>query len=313
MRSPDKDAAMTVASAEAAVIAEPGPVEIVPLRHWGRWVAAAVLLALVAAIIFGLSRAQINYRNVPTFFSESVMLTGLVHTLLLAIACQALGIVLGTVLATMRVSANPVASWTAWVYIWIFRGVPVLLQLLLWYNLALVVKTITVPGLFSVPTNQIMSPFVAALLGLGLNESAYMAEIVRAGFNSVDKGQIEAAYAIGMTPRKTLRRVILPQAMRVIIPPTGNDFINMLKETSLASVIAYLELVQAATNIYSRNLEVIEALLAAAAWYMILVTLASIGQHYIERAFSPDRRTSAGPGVLSRIQTSLRPSLNRSV
>ena len=219
------------------------------------------------------------------------MLTGLVHTLLLAIACEALGIVLGTILATMRVSANPVASWTAWAYIWIFRGVPVLLQLLLWYNLALVVKTIAIPGLFSVPTNQIMTPFVAALLGLGLNESAYMAEIVRAGFNSVDKGQIEAAYAIGLTPGKTLRRVTLPQAMRVIIPPTGNDFINMLKETSLASVIAYLELVQAATNIYSRNLEVIEALLAAAIWYMILVTLASIGQHDIERAFSPHCRT----------------------
>lgn len=313
MPLPDKEAAMTVASADATVIAEPGPVEVVPLRHWGRWAAAVLVLALVAAIIFGLSQAQIKYGDVPTFFSESVMLTGLVHTLLLAIACQALGIVLGTVLATMRVSANPVASWTAWAYIWIFRGVPVLLQLLLWYNLALVVKTIAIPGLFSVPTNQIMSPFVAALLGLGLNESAYMAEIVRAGFNSVDKGQIEAAYAIGMTPRKTLRRVTLPQAMRVIIPPTGNDFINMLKETSLASVIAYLELVQAATNIYSRNLEVIEALLAAAVWYMILVTLASIGQHYIERAFSPDRRTPTGPGVLARIQTSLRPSLNRSV
>jgi polar amino acid transport system permease protein len=312
MSSRDDDAALTAASADAAVSAEPDPVEVVPLRHWGRWVAAAILVVLVAGIVFGLSRAQINYGNVPGFFSESVMLTGLVHTLELAIACQALGIVLGTILATMRVSANPVASWTAWAYIWIFRGVPVLLQLLLWYNLALVVKTIAIPGLFSFPTNEVMSPFVAALLGLGLNESAYMAEIVRAGFNSVDKGQIEAAYAIGMTPRKTLRRVILPQAMRVIIPPTGNDFINMLKETSLASVIAYLELVQAATNIYSRNLQVIEALLAAAAWYMILVTLASIGQHYIEQAFSPDRRTT-GPGVLSRIQTSLRPSLNRSV
>jgi polar amino acid transport system permease protein len=312
MSSHDEDAAVTAASAEAAVAAEPDPVEVVPLRHWGRWVAAAILLLLVAVIIFGLSQAQINYGHVPGFFSQSVMLTGLLHTLELAIACQALGIILGTILATMRVSANPVASYTAWVYIWIFRGVPVLLQLLLWYNLALVVKTIGVPGLFSVPTNEVMTPFVAALLGLGLNESAYMAEIVRAGFNSVDKGQIEAAYAIGMTPRKTLRRVTLPQAMRVIIPPTGNDFINMLKETSLASVIAYLELVQAATNIYSRNLEVIEALLAAAAWYMILVTLASIGQHYIEQAFSPDRR-STGPGLLSRIQTSLRPSLNRSV
>ena len=262
---------------------------IVPLRHWGRWVSAVVVLAFVAAVLFGLSHADIKFRDVPTFFAYPVMIEGMWHTLVLAVACEGLGIVLGIVVAIFRSSKNPVASSTAWFYIWIFRGLPALLQLLIWYNLALAFKTVSIPGLFSVSTNSVMSPFVAALLGLGLNESAYMAEIVRAGFNSVDHGQVEAAYSIGMTPMKTMRRVILPQAMRVIIPPTGNDFINMIKGTSLASVISYLELLQASSNIYSHNLEVMEALLAAAIWYMILVTLATIGQHYVERAFGADR------------------------
>jgi polar amino acid transport system permease protein len=257
---------------------------VVPVRHWERWVTGIVLVGLVVALLLRLARADIHYADVPRFFLYPVMIEGMWHTLVLAVACQSLGIVLGVLVAILRSSRNPVASWTAWVYIWIFRGVPALLQLLIWYNLALAFKTIGIPGLFSVSTNTVMSPFVAALLGLGLNESAYYAEIVRAGFNSIDRGQVEAAYAIGMTPGMTLRRVILPQALKVIIPPTGNDFINMLKETSLASVISYLELLQAAANIYSQNLEVMEALLAAAAWYMILITLASIGQHYLEEA-----------------------------
>jgi polar amino acid transport system permease protein len=267
---------------------------VVPLRHWERWVSGVVIVGIAVLLVIRLGHADIRFGDVPRFFLYPVMIEGMWHTLILAVACQALGIVLGVVIAILRSSKNPVASYAAWVYIWIFRGVPALLQLLIWYNLALAFKTIAIPGLFSVSTNTVMSPFVAALLGLGLNESAYYAEIVRAGFNSVDRGQVEAAYSLGMTPGQTLRRVILPQAMRVIIPPTGNDFINMLKETSLASVISYLELIQAASNIYSQNLEVMEALLAAAAWYMILITLASIGQHYVERAFRGDRERRQG-------------------
>lgn len=275
------------------------PLPIVPLRHWGRWLAAGVIIAIVVGILYVLAHADIAYRDVPKFFSYPVMFEGLWHTIVLAIAAQGAGIAIGLMVAIMRTSSNPVASLSAGLYIWIFRGVPVLLQLLIWYNLALAFKMIAIPGLFSVSTNTIMSPFVAGLLGLGLNESAYMAEIIRAGFNSIDKGQIEAAHAIGMTPGKTLRRVILPQAMKVIIPPTGNDFINMLKETSLVSVISYLELIQAANNISSHNLEIMETLLAAAIWYMILVTLASIGQHYIERAVSGTRKTAAPRGPLT--------------
>jgi polar amino acid transport system permease protein len=265
------------------------PLPVVPLRHWGRWIAGAAVLATAAAVIFVLARADINYRQVPLYLSYQIMLEGLWHTVVLAIAAQSAAVVVGLLVAVMRVSHNPVASFTARAYIWIFRGIPVLLQILIWYNLALAFQRIEIPFLFSVPTNSVISPFVAALLGLGMNESAYMAEIVRAGFNSIDHGQIEAAHSIGMTPGKTLRRVILPQAMRVIIPPTGNDFINMMKGTSIASVISYVELIQAANNISSHNLQVMETLLAAAIWYMVLVTVASFGQQHIERAFAAGR------------------------
>jgi polar amino acid transport system permease protein len=281
------------------------PLPIVKLRHWGRWLSGVVIVAAVAVILVVLGHADIAYRNVPAFLLYPIMLEGLWHTVVLAIAAQSAAVVVGLIVAVMRVSPNPVASYSARAYIWIFRGTPVLLQILLWYNLALAFQQISIPYLFSVPTNSVISPFVAALLGLGMNESAYMAEIVRAGFSSVDAGQIEAAHSIGMTPAKTLRRVILPQAMRVIIPPTGNDFVNMLKGTSIASVISYVELIQASNNISSHNLQVIETLLAAAIWYMVLVSIASIGQQHVERAFAGDRRV--GRGALGRaVMKSLR-------
>jgi polar amino acid transport system permease protein len=194
------------------------------------------------------------------------------------------------VVALLRISRNPVASAFAGAYTWLFRGLPVLLQILLWYNLALIFPTLTL-GFAEVETNAVMTTFVAAFLGLALNESAYMAEIVRAGLKSVDKGQIEAAQSIGQTPAQRLRRVVLPQAMRVIIPPTGNDFINMLKGTAMASVIGYVELIRAASNISSFNLQVMETLIAAAVWYMVVVSVASVGQHYLERGFDRSLRS----------------------
>ncbi|HEY1761984.1 MAG TPA: amino acid ABC transporter permease [Acidimicrobiales bacterium] len=289
-----------------------GEIAIVPLRKWGRWLSAAVILILFGLLIFALSHAQIKWSDIPKFFTYDTMIKGLWGTALLAICCQTLGIVLGVIVAILRASRNPVMSWCAWLYIYIFRGIPTLLQLFIWFNLGLAFKTIGFPGIFSEPTISFMTPFVAALLGLGLNESAYYAEIVRAGFNSIDHGQVEAAKSIGMTPTKTMRRVILPQAMRVIIPPTGNDFINMIKATSLASVISYHELLLSAGNIYASNFEIMEALMAAALWYMVLVSIASLGQYYIEKRFGSDRsnpssmtlggsmRSRMGPGSFFR-------------
>jgi len=265
--------------------------QVVPIRHWGRWVVGALILVLLAALGFALADARILYEDVPGFFTHEIMISGLVDTVVLAVCAQTGAIALGVLLALLRRSPNPVARWFAWGYIWLFRGLPVLLQILLWFNLALVFKFISIPVPFTdafllhEPTNILITAFVAALLGLGLNESAYMAEIVRAGLSSVDPGQIEAAKAIGMTPGKTFRRVVLPQAMRVIIPPTGNNFINMLKGTSMASVIGFLELIHAANRISSGNLEIMETLIAAALWYLIVVSVANVGQYYLERAY----------------------------
>jgi polar amino acid transport system permease protein len=282
-------------------------IPIVPLRNWGRWVSAVVIAAIAIALLVGLSHAQIVWGDIPKFFTYRSMIDGMYNTVLLACACQALGIVLGVGIAIMRRSKNPVMSSMAWLYIYVFRGIPVLLTLFIWFNLALAFKTVGIPGIFSVSTNTVITPFVAALLGIGLNESAYYAEIVRAGFNSVDHGQVEAAHSIGMTPSKTMRRVILPQAMRVIIPPTGNDFINMLKTTSLASVISYKEVLLAAGNIYSVNLRIMEALMSAALWYMVLVSIASVGQYFIEKRFGSDRSNPSSMALKKSWSQSMRP------
>jgi polar amino acid transport system permease protein len=266
---------------------------VVKLRHPGRYVTGAVMLALLAALGLSFRGARIDWAAVPRIFSSDVMLEGAWFTVKLTVCAQGGAILLGVVIAVMRISHNPVLKTAAWAFIWFFRGVPAFLQILIWYNLALIFQSIVIPvpftGLYLLnqPTTTLMTAFVAALLGLGLNEAAYMAEIVRAGISSVDSGQMEAAGAIGLTPGQTLRRIVLPQALRVIIPPTGNDFINMLKATAIASVIGYSELVQGATSISSRNLQILEAYFAAAAWYMIVVTIASVAQYFVERLAAP--------------------------
>jgi len=282
----------------------------VRLKHWGRWVVAIVIVAILALLAVAASHGKISYRDIPYYLISPIILQGLMNTVILAVASQAVAIIVGVVIALMRISTNPVAQWFANIYTWLFRGLPVLLQILLWYNLALVFPRIVIGIPFThitvvdVSANAIMTTFVAAFLGLMLNESAYMAEIVRAGLNSVDRGQIEAAQSIGETPAQRMWRIVLPQAMRIIIPPTGNDFINMLKGTAMASVIGFVELVRAANNIASFNLQVMETLIAAAIWYMVIVSAASIGQSYLERAFArSDRRTSTRRRIARNLST----------
>ena len=227
-----------------------GAVRVVPVRHWGRWVAAVIVAALTVALVLGLAHAKIAYSTIPDYLHNHLILVGLRNTIIISVLAQAIGIALGVIFAVMRLSKNPVVSSVSWFYIWFFRGTPVLVQLVIWFNLALAFSTISIPIPFTghfilhESMNAFMTPFMAALLGLGLNEGAYMAEIVRAGIISVDEGQSEAAAALGMTRTLTMRRVVLPQAMRVIIPPTGNEFINMLKTSSLAAIITYGELFQ---------------------------------------------------------------------
>jgi polar amino acid transport system permease protein len=203
---------------------------------------------------------------------------------------MAIGIVLGVVLALMRLSPNPVLASAAWSFIWLFRGTPVLVQLLFWNFIAALYPEITLgipfgPDLVHADANVLITPFVAAILGLGLNEAAYMAEIVRAGIISVDEGQSDAARALGMRRLQIMRRIVLPQAMRVIVPPTGNEAISMLKTTSLVSVLAYTELLYSVQLIYAANYQQIPLLVVASIWYLVATTVLSIGQHFLERRF----------------------------
>src|SRR5439155_15199184 len=225
-------------------------------------------------------------------------LEGAVVTLELTALAMAMGVVLGVVLAVMRLSPNPLVSGPSWLYIWFFRATPVLVQLLFWYNIAAIYPRISlgIPfvGVEFVhgSANTVITTFVAALLGLGLNEGAYMAEIVRAGIISVGEGQTDAAQSLGMSRLQIMRRIVLPQAMRVIIPPTGNETISMLKTSSLVSVIAYRELLYSVQLIYAVNFLQIPLLIVASLWYLIVTTVLSIGQYFLEQYFG--RGTARG-------------------
>jgi polar amino acid transport system permease protein len=268
------------------------PIKAVPVRHPGRWLAGAVILVLAAMLAHSLvTNENFHWDIVGRYLTTSSVLNGLKNTLILTLFAMVIGIVGGILLAVMRLSANPLLSWTAAAYIWLFRGTPVITQLLFWFFLAALYPRLGLgipfgPTFLSVDTNSLIAPFTAALLGLGLNEAAYMAEIVRGGILSVDPGQTEAAEALGMTRAKILRRIVLPQAMRVIIPPTGNETISMLKTTSLVIVIAYFELMTAVQQIYSRNFQTIPLLIVAAIWYLLLTSILTVVQGFIERYFA---------------------------
>ncbi len=254
--------------------------------HWQRWLAAAAILVVLAAIGRAFVNGQIEWTYVNRFLTAKAILEGITNTMVMAVLAMALGIVLGVVVAIMRLSSNPVLASVAAGYTWLFRGTPLILQLLLWFNLALVFPTIGIPGLWSARAVDVMTPFLSALLGLGINQGAYTSEVMRAGMLSVDVGQYEAAQAIGMGRLRALRRIILPQAMRVVIPPLGNEFISMVKATSLASVIQYPEVLHNAENIYYANSRVIELLIVAGSWYLLVVSILTPLQMLLERRFA---------------------------
>ncbi|MCB2130552.1 MAG: amino acid ABC transporter permease [Rhodobacteraceae bacterium] len=260
--------------------------EVVPPKKIGTNLLAAVCILLVLLIARSFWHGQIEWSVVKENLFARPVLIGLISTISMTFAAMGLGIFLGVGAAIMRMSENRVIRYIAIGYIWLFRGVPALLQLLLWFNLALIFPTIGFGDTFSVRTVDVMTPFVAALLGLGIQQGAYTAEVVRAGILSIDKGQAEAAAAIGMTRFRTLQRIVLPQAMRVIVPPIGNETIGMIKLTSLASVVQYSEILRKVQEVYYVNSRVIELLIVATFWYMVLVTIFSIAQFYIERHFS---------------------------
>jgi len=266
-------------------------IRAIPVRHPGRWVAGAVVVVLMAALAKSIAtNPRFEWGVIGHYFLTSRVLHGLVVTLELTVLSMAVGIALGTVLAVMRLSPNPLVSGASWVYIWLFRGTPVLVQILFWFNIAALYPRFSIgipfgPQFVHFSAAAAITPFVAGVLALGLNEGAYMAEIVRAGIISVEEGQTEAAQSLGMTRLLTMRRIVLPQAMRVIIPPTGNETISMLKTSSLVSVIAVTELLYTAQLIYAVNYRTIPLLLVVSIWYLLMTTVLSVGQYYLERHF----------------------------
>ncbi len=287
----------------------PGEIRAVPVRHPGRWIAAAIVLVLAAAGIRSVvTDSHYEWSVVGHYLFDEPVLEGLRVTLELTLIAMAIGVALGIVLAVMRLSPNPLVSGSSWLYIWFFRGTPVLVQLIFWYNISALYPKIGLgipfgPSFIHPNANELIKPFTAAILGLGLNEGAYMAEIVRAGIISVDEGQGDAARALGMTRLQTMRRVVLPQAMRVIIPPTGNETISMLKTTSLVSVIAVGDLLYAVGTIYSVNFKVIPLLIVASAWYLTCTSILYVGQYYLERYYGRGHSRAENARLWERMRT----------
>lgn len=272
---------MTVSGA-----ADLGQLVVVPRRKTGTTILAGVCAVVFLFLVRAFWTGDIAWSYVGEYIFSKSILQGVLNAVIMTFCSMAVGIVLGVIAAMMRMSANPVIRSAAVGYIWFFRGTPALLQLLLWFNLALIFPTIGIPGVFVLRTVDVMTPFTAALLGLGIQQGAYTAEIVRAGIQSIDKGQAEAAQSIGMTRLRALLTIVLPQAMRTIVPPIGNETIGMIKTTSLASVIQYSEVLRSVENVYYVNSRVIELLIVAAIWYLVVVTVFSIVQVFIERHFS---------------------------
>jgi len=285
---------------------------VVKLRHPGRWVTYAIGVVLAAMLVNTLlTNEKYGWNIVGHYIVSGEILSGLGKTIELTVIAMAMGIGLGVLVAVMRLSDNPPAKGFASLYVWFFRGTPVFVQLLFWGYASALYPRLGLgipfgPEFVTADTNSLITPFAAAILGLGLNEGAYMAEIVRAGILSVDRGQTEAAEALGMSRLRTLRRIVLPQAMRVIIPPTGNQVITMLKTTSLVSVLAFPELLYSAQLIYSTNFQTIPLLITASLWYLLMTSVLNVGQHFLERRFSrSDRAGSRRAAAESRIRSAL--------
>lgn len=260
---------------------------------WGLTLLIAANFAWIVA-----NNDNFGWPIVLAYLTEETVLRGLTVTLWLTVVAMALGTALGLLLAIARMSNDRLASTLAGLFIWFFRGTPLLVQLIFWYNMSTLFPEISIaipfgPTLASWNTNDLITPITAAIVGLALNEAAYMAEIIRGGLLSVDKGQVETAAAFGMTRGRALRRIIIPQAMRSIVPPTGNQLISMVKATSLVSVIAMADLLYSVQTIYNSTFEVMPMLLVAVTWYLVITSVLNVGQGFIERYYGRGERNSA--------------------
>lgn len=301
--------ALTVGAAPIPNLTTDDDVDAIPLRRPWRWVSAIVVLALVVSfVIVVATNPNLDFDTVGKFLFDPRILEGVWLTILITVISMVVSTLLAIVIAAMRLASNPVLTTVAWFYVWAFRGTPVLVQIVLWGYLGLLFDQVTlgVPltdvVFWQMDTNALVTPFIAGLLALTLNQAAYSSEIVRAGMMSVDEGQREAAYSLGMSPLYTFRRVLLPQAMRVIIPPMGNELISMLKNTSLLSVIAVMELYTQASMISSSNLKQVELLIVVSLWYLFMTSVLSVPQYYLERRFGRGSSRNLPPTPLQRVR-----------
>ncbi|GAB3624561.1 amino acid ABC transporter permease [Mariniluteicoccus endophyticus] len=272
-----------------------------PIR-WGQWVARGVVLVVVLLLAkLLITNPRFEWDVVFAWFRAPSIAKALWTTLWLSAVAMVLGLILGVILAIAKMSQNRLLNAVASVYIWFFRGTPLLVQLIFWFNLAALIPRFNIGMPFSDPTwsletNKLITPVTAAILGLGLNEAAYMAEIIRGGLLSVDQGQRDAAKAFGMDEGRAMRRIILPQAMRSIIPPTGNQLISMVKATAMVSVIAMADLLYTVQSVYNRTFQTIPLLIVAVLWYLLITSILNIIQSFIEDYYS---RGSGGPTSLT--------------
>ena len=263
----------------------------IPVRHPARGLLTGVVLVLLAMAVHGLvTNARYQWPVVWHYFFSAEILSGLLRTLELTALAMIVATVLGIALALMRQSGSRVVSLTASGYIWFFRGTPLLVQLIFWYNITALYPRLSIgipfgPALLRGNANSLVGAFAVAVIGLGLNEGAYMCEVVRGGLLAVEKGQVEAATALGMTGQLTFRKVVFPQAIRVMIPAVGNELIGMLKYTSLVSVIALPELLYSAQIIYTQTFQTMPLLIVASLWYLLVTTVLTVGQRYAERYY----------------------------
>jgi polar amino acid transport system permease protein len=290
--SAPRDGAIGERSGRTDGTAEPKTPPLVPRRHPWRVVVGGVALLFLAYLVVSIATNDgFQWDVVGRYFTAPIILWGLLTTIKLTIVTIILGFLFGTLLAMARLSKNPVLQGLSWGYVWFFRSVPLLVLILFTFNIAYLIPTIAIGLPFSAPfvslsTNQVITPLGAGLLALTLNESAYAAEIVRGGILGVDQGQFEAAAALGMSRRRTMLRIIIPQAMRSIIPTAGNQLIGLLRGTSMVSVIAVGDLLYSAQTIYNRTFQVVPLLVVATLWYVVVTTLLSWGQYYVERHFA---------------------------
>ncbi|MFI9266138.1 amino acid ABC transporter permease [Streptomyces werraensis] len=284
---------------------------IVPRRNVGRWIGAGIALLLFAMLLNSVVRNDaFQWSVVGRYFTTSAVLDGLLLSLWLTAVVMVLGFLTGTVLAVMRLSGNPVLRTLSWGYIWIFRSTPLLVQLLFWFNIGALYPTLGFgipfgPQFVTVQTVNLLGPTLTAVIGLTLHESAYAAEVVRGGILSVDSGQTEAAQALGLSRRRTLRRIVVPQAMRSIVPTAGNMLIGTLKGTSIVSVLAVHDLLYSVQLIYNQTYQIIPLLMVATLWYITVTTALSIAQFYVERHYARGGSRSLPPTPLQRLRRRL--------